>query len=60
MAQSRAASQVKDLVGKLEDHNLWVYGSAGTGKTGYYRDYFSTRGGIYDKPKSKYWNCYEG
>ncbi len=46
------------MQGSLHEHNLWVYGQAGIGKTSYYIDYFSERGGIYDKDKSKYWNCY--
>lgn len=51
---------MKDLVGDPHDFNLWIHGEAGVGKTGYYRDYFATRGGIYNKDKSKYWNCYNG
>lgn len=49
---------VTPLVGDLQEFNLWVYGSAGTGKTGYFTDYFADKGGIYSKDKSKYWNMY--
>lgn len=58
--QSKAQAAVKDLVGDPHDFNLWIHGPAGAGKTSYYRDYFATRGGIYNKDKSKYWNCYNG
>lgn len=45
------------LTGSLQDHNLWITGPPGIGKTKYvidkYPDYF-------DKDKSKWWNGYTG
>lgn len=50
---------VKDLEGLLEDHNVWIIGTPGIGKTGWERDYFKRHGGYFDKDKSKYWNNYD-
>lgn len=32
---------IKPLTGDLHDHNVWIYGAAGTGKTGWLKDYFN-------------------
>ena len=53
-----ANKTVSPLQGDLELCNLWVYGAPGSGKTGYFVDYFADKGGIYSKDKSKYWNMY--
>lgn len=51
--------EVTALEGALEDHNVWIYGTAGKGKTGWLVDYFNDNGGYYEKDKSKYWNNYD-
>lgn len=51
--------EVKPITGKSHDHNVWIYGPAGIGKTGWLTDYFNSQGGFYNKDKSKYWNNYE-
>jgi len=38
--------------------NVWIYGPAGIGKTGWIIDYFTDNGGFCKKDKSKYWNSY--
>jgi len=38
--------------------NVWIYGPAGIGKTGWVVDYFKDNGGHFKKDKSKYWNNY--
>ncbi len=58
--QSKAQSDCKALEGDLDQHNVWLHGSAGIGKTGWFVDYFKNHGGLYNKDKSKYWNMYEG
>lgn len=58
LKQEAASKNVVPLEDKLEEVNLWVHGPAGCGKTGYFVDYFSDKGGIYNKDKSKYWNMY--
>lgn len=50
---------MKDLEGKLEDHNVWMIGTPGIGKTGWERNFFADHGGYFDKDKSKYWNNYD-
>lgn len=43
------------LEGDLHDHNTWIHGPPGSGKTKYVIDNYS---GFYEKNKSKYWNGY--
>lgn len=54
----RLNNHTEALQGDLHDSNLWVHGTPGSGKTGYFVDYFSDKGGVYSKDKSKYWNMY--
>ncbi len=51
--------EVTAIEGTLEEHNVWMYGDAGKGKTGWIIDYFNDKGGYYEKDKSKYWNNYD-
>ncbi len=51
--------EVRPLQGELHQHNVWMYGDPGKGKTGWYVDYFKDNGGYYRKDKSKYWSNYE-
>ncbi len=51
---------MKPLTGDLHERNIWIYGAAGIGKTGWYVDYFNDNGGFYSKDKNKYWNNYNG
>lgn len=44
----------------LHEHNIWIYGEHGYGKSGWYVDYFTDNGGYYLKDKNKYWNGYQG
>ena len=55
----RQKKEVKPLEGELKEHNVWMYGEGGRGKTGWIIDYFNDNGGYYEKDKSKYWNNYE-
>lgn len=55
----RREKEVVALTGNLHAHNIWIWGKAGIGKTGWYIDYFKSRGGHYNKDKSKYWNNYD-
>jgi len=32
---------IKAITGELHDHNVWLYGAAGVGKTGWLKDYFN-------------------
>jgi len=52
----RRSKEAKPLVGELHSHNVWMYGEAGCGKTGWLTDYYTDNGGFIDKDKSKYWN----
>jgi len=54
----RAKKEVKPLTGDLKEHNVWIYGQAGSGKTGWILNYFEDNQGYYEKDKSKYWNNY--
>lgn len=60
LKQEAATKSASPLEGDLHQFNLWVHGSAGCGKTGYFVDYFADKGGLYSKDKSKYWNLYQG
>lgn len=42
----------------LHETNVWYYGDAGTGKTGWVMDLFGPDK-VYNKDKSKYWNDYQ-
>lgn len=57
---SKAEASVQALQGDLLSHNIWLWGQAGIGKTGWFVDYFKDHGGLYNKDKSKYWNMYAG
>jgi hypothetical protein len=46
------------LTKPLQDTNVWYYGDAGTGKTGWVMDLFGPEK-VYNKDKSKYWNDYQ-
>lgn len=54
----RKQKDVKPLTGNSHDMNVWIYGDAGIGKTGWLVDYFKDHGGWFKKDKSKYWNNY--
>lgn len=58
LTAERQQMDVKPLQGQLHEHNIWIYGDAGVGKTGWYVDYFTDNGGFYSKDKNKYWNGY--
>jgi len=55
----RQKKETRPIEGSLEEHNVWMYGDAGRGKTGWIIDYFNDNGGYYEKDKSKYWNNYD-
>lgn len=50
---------VVPLTYDLLEFNVWIWGEAGKGKTGWIYDFFGADN-VYEKDKSKYWNLYEG
>ena len=58
IAVEEAMRNVVSLSGDLHSKNVWLWGPAGIGKTGWFVDYFTSNGGYYNKEKNKYWNCY--